>query len=179
MSKTNKSAASTMTATLPEAPAGFVDFQSDSFASCEGFWNLPKDGDDAEYVGEFVHGILLNEVRTRAGKPLDNPFFVVELSSDHKRITVRDENKQESEVEMAAGHRVGFSSTWKALQGLNRKVGHEVWIRYDGKKRLPNGRVAKALTVRCSPKAVREVEQISEQSYNQGDDSDLPEQLRG
>lgn len=167
--------------TLTEPPGGLMEFQSDSFASVEGFWNIPKDGDDTPYVGEYVHGVLLNEVRTKAGKPLDNPFFVMELITPHKRIVVKDENKNESEAEMAAGKRIGFSSTWKSLSGLQRKAGHEVWIRYDGKKKLPNGRVAKSLTVRVSPKAVREVEQVEEKVWNEGDgkDADLPEGLRG
>lgn len=168
----------TTTANLPAPPAGLVAFQSDSFASCEGFWNLPKDGDDSEYVGETIHGILLSEVRSRGGKPLDNPFFVVELLSDHKRITCKDEDKNDVERAVEAGKRVGFSSTWKALSGLGRYLGCEVWIRYDGKKKLPNGRTAKSLTVHSSPKPVRMVEQISEQVYNQGDD-DLPIELRG
>ena len=177
MSKNSKGTTNA-TATLPEAPNGLVEFLSDSFASCEGFWNLPKDGDDSAYIGETIHGVLLSEVRARGGKPLDNPFFVVELLSDHKRVTCKDEDKNDVERAVEAGKRVGFSSTWKALSGLSRNVGHEVWIRYDGKKKLPNGRTAKSLTVRVSPKAVRVIEQQAEQAFNQGDD-DLPVELRG
>jgi len=179
MNKNSKGNTANAAANLPAPPAGLVDFQSDSYASCEGFWNLPKDGDDSQFVGETIHGVLLSEVRARGGKPLDNPFFVVELLSEHGRVTCKDENKNDVERAVEAGKRVGFSSTWKALTGLSRNFGHEVWIRYDGKKKLPNGRTAKALTVRVSPKPVRMVEQVSEQVWNQGDDSDLPAELRG
>lgn len=167
-------------ATMPEPPAGLMEFQSDSFANCDGFWNIPKDGDDTPFIGETFHGVYLNEVRTKGGKPLDNPFFVFELLTTHKRITCKDENKNDVEQQVEAGHRVGCSSTWKSLSGLSRKAGHEVWMRYDGKRKLPNGRVAKNITVRISPKPVREIEQLSEQRNDEGDkDGDLPEGLRG
>jgi hypothetical protein len=163
---------------MPEPPAGMMEFQSDAFASCEGFWNIPKDGDDSDYIGETFYGVLLSEVRTKNGKSLDNPFFVFELLAPHKRITCKDENDEEVIREIGVGKRVGCSSTWKSLSGLSLKAGHEVWLRYDGKRPLPNGRVAKNITVRISPKPVRHIEQVSEQVMNKGDE-DLPEGLRG
>jgi len=152
---------------------GFVQFQSDAFANVKGFWNLPKDGDDTKYVNQSLRGILLNEVKTIAGKPTQYPFYVLELTRSQGSITVQDENKVKSEKELGAGERVGVSSTWVALKGLQRKLGHEVILTYKGRRKLANGRTSKDFSVQVSAKPVREIEPQHE-SESDKDGEEMP-----
>lgn len=150
---------------------GFVEFQSDAFANVRGFWNIPKDGDDSSYMNASVRGILLNEVKTVGGKPTQYPFYVLELTKSCGMITCQDENKVKSVKELAAGERVGVSSTWVALKGLQRKLGHEVILSYKGRRKLANGRTSKDFSVQVSQKAVREIEpQHESESDKDGDE---------
>ena len=147
---------------------GFVDFQSDSFSNVAGYWNLPKDGSDAAFKGERLQGILLQEVKTIGGQAAQYPFYAVELTRPHKRITVTDDKKNRVEKEMPAGTRVGVS-TWVALNGLGRKLGHEVAITYLGQRKLEKGKSAKEFNVKCSAKPVRDVEPQHDDVVQKGD----------
>lgn len=153
---------------------GFVEFQSDAFANVRGFWNIPKDGDDSAYMNQTLRGVLLNEVKTVGGKPTQYPFYVLELTKAQTKITVQDENKVKSEQLIPVGERVGVSSTWVALKGLQRKLGHEVILTYKGRRKLANGRTSKDFGVQVSQKAIREIEPQHESEMDKDSSDDMP-----
>jgi hypothetical protein len=154
---------------------GFVEFQSDAFANVQGFWNLPKDGDDSAYKGKSLRGILLSTVRTIGGKPAEFPFYVFELTAGNEQITVQDPaTKVKSEKALPAGTRVGVSASWVALKGLDRKIGHEVIMTYLGRKTLPNKRQSKDIKVQVSTALKREIEQLADTAADADGVNEVP-----
>jgi hypothetical protein len=149
----------------PKLREGFVEFQSDSFTNVTGYWQIPKDGSDKEFIGEELEGILLAEVKTLGGKPADYPFYVFELTAPHKRIFSKEEKKDKA---MPAGTLIGVSC-WTNLNGLGRKLGHQIVLTYTGQRKLEKGKTLKEFHRQCSAKPIREIEPQHEDVVNKGD----------
>lgn len=150
---------------------GYVEYQALGGVTADGFWNIPREtGEAAKIVGETIHGILLAKVTSSKGKSLENPFFIFELLADHSRITLRDgDTKATRTGPLKAGQRVGISAGWKKLSNLDRFMGHGIHLTFLGKVNYPGGRIGNDIKVMKTPKALREIESITEQKAAEGD----------
>lgn len=160
---------------------GFGDmkeYQALGMVSADGFWNIPKEDKDAKaYIGEKLRGILLANVRENGkGLPIEHSFYVLELTAPHSRVNVKDEKGTESFVTLPKGAKVGVSSKWKALQGLEKYLGYGFEFTFTGIKKLPAGKTMKEFKVLKTASSLRDIERtpVRDEAQGDGDGEKIP-----
>jgi hypothetical protein len=166
-------AASTATAPAsteakPAAAEDMIEFSS-GFVRPDGFWQNPK-------PGEVVRGILL--ARRDAGPKVKQPYFVFELTAPFARMTQRiDESKPGSkqnqrEVPAKVGQMLGVKESYN-LRPIARKVGYEIWIRFNEMVPTAAGNTVAKFDIKVSKTLRKEIEVMhSPEQAAQGHDED-------
>lgn len=167
---TNGNGKKTPATTTTLDTTGWMEFQAVGTTTADGFWNIPREQSEADkFKGERLAGILVAKVTTSKGRPLDNPFFIFELLEDHARASLKGEDGKTTVGTLKAGQRIGVSAGWKALSNLDKYLGYGFVLTFQGKQSFPGGRVANAIKVVKSPKALREIEQLHPAKVAEGD----------